>query len=132
VPRRNHSPITVAILGGNPTVGRALELILKDAGYDAQFLNGSFIYKPAELPQKVRLVLLTPGLHSKGRERFLESMANAPANAQIPILELVTGSERARADLHSCVPWPCPMKDLKRAIDAVLLNDSEVEVAAGP
>ena len=41
--QKEHSLITVAILGGNPVVGGSLEVMLKGAGYDARFLNGSFV-----------------------------------------------------------------------------------------
>ncbi len=118
---QNHNPITVAILGGDPVVGRTLELMLKKAGYDARFLNGSFVDEPAELPEEVGLVILTPGLHPKGRERFLDNMGSAPATAKIPVLELVTASDRARADQPGYVLWPCRLKDLKQKIEAALL-----------
>jgi hypothetical protein len=128
--RNHHNSLTVAILGGNPGVGRTLEVMLKGAGYDARYLNGSFIDKPAELPAKVRLVLLTPGLYSKGRERLLNSMMSASVNPKIPILELITASsDGARTDLHNCVLWPCRVEDLKREIEATLLSGSEFKVA---
>ncbi len=61
----DHRPIiVVAVLGGDPVVGRTLELMLEGAGYDARFLNGSFIDKPAELPEEVRIVL-----RARGQER---------------------------------------------------------------
>ena len=47
-----NAPIAVAILGGDPVVGRSLELMLESAGYNARFLNGSFVDKPAELPEE--------------------------------------------------------------------------------
>ncbi len=85
--QNNHNPITVAILGGNPMVGRSLELMLKSAGYDARFLNGSFIDKPAELPEEVGLVILTPGLHRKDRKRFLRERENrSGAATKVPVL----------------------------------------------
>jgi hypothetical protein len=128
VSRRTHTydPITVAILGGDPVVGRTLELMLKSAGYNARFLNGSFVDKPAELPEEVWLVILAPGLNYKGRERFLSSVEDAPATEKVPILELVRASERELAEQPGYVLWPCPAKDLKQCIEAVLLNESQV------
>jgi hypothetical protein len=124
---KNHNPITVAILGGSPVVGRSLEVMLKSAGYDAQFLNGSFIDKPAELPEEVGLVILTPELHYKGRERFLKGRENTSAGTtKIPVLELVTASEKERADQVGYVLWPCRVKDLEREIEVVLLAESRV------
>jgi hypothetical protein len=127
--RQNHNAIatiTVAILGGDPVVGRSLELMLERAGYNARFLNGSFIDKPAELPEEVQLVILTPGLHYKGRERFLKGRENGSAAKKIPVLELVRASERERADQLGYVPWPCRAKDLKQEIETVLLAESRV------
>ncbi len=117
---QTHKPLTVAILGGDPVVGRTLELMLKGAGYDARFLNGSFIDKPAELPEEVRVVILAPGLHPKGREGFLNGMESAPATAKITVLELVRASDRARDDHRGSVLWPCRVQDLKQEIEAAL------------
>jgi hypothetical protein len=129
--RQNHNhnaiaAITVAILGGDPVVGRSLELMLESAGYDARFLNGSFVEKPAEMPEEVRLVILTPGLHYKGRERFVNSMENGSAAKKIPVLELVRASEREQAKQLGYVLWPCRAKDLSQEIEAVLLAGSRV------
>jgi hypothetical protein len=123
---KNHNPIVVAILGGSPVVGRSLEVMLESAGYDARFLNGSFIDKPAELPEEVGLVILTPGLNYKGRERFLNGRENAAATRkQIPVLELVTASERERADQPGYVLWPCQVKDLEWEIEVTLQSVSQ-------
>jgi hypothetical protein len=113
--QKDNVPVTVAILGGNPVVGRTLEVILSGSGYDARFLNGSFIEKPAELPEEVGLVILSPGLHPKGRERFLKGRENGP------VLELISAPKEGRADQPGYVPWPCPVKDLELEIEAVLL-----------
>jgi hypothetical protein len=108
-------------------VGRSLEVMLKSAGCDAQFLNGSFMERPAELPEEVGLVILTPELHYKGRERFLKGRENAAAGTiKIPVLELVSASERARAEQLGYVLWPCRAKDLKQEIEVVVLAESRV------
>jgi hypothetical protein len=112
-------------------VGRSLELMLEGAGYDARFLAGSFVEKPAELAGDVRLVILTPGLHHKGRERFLKGRKNDSAAKKIPILELLRDSDRERADQLGYVLWPCPAKDLKQEIEAVLLAESRVGSRVG-
>lgn len=112
---------TVAILGGDPVVGRSLELMLQITGYNARFLNGSFVDKPAELPEEVRLVILTPGLNSKGRERFLNTMDSTPAAKRVPVLQLVRASEGEPAKQAGYVLWPCRAKELRREIEAVLL-----------
>jgi hypothetical protein len=123
--QKDNVPVTVAILGGSPLVGRTLEVMLKRAGYDARFLNGSFIEKPAELPEEVGLVILTPGLNPKGRERFLRVREETSAvMPMVPVLELISASEKGRADQSGYVPWPCPVKDLELEIETVLLAGS--------
>ena len=100
--------------------------MLKSAGYDARFLNGSFIDKPAELPEEVGLVILTTGLHRKGRKRFLEGREETPAGTpKVPVIELVSGSERERAEQLGYVLWPCPVKDLEREMKAALQSFSQ-------
>ncbi len=121
-----NAPIAVAILGGDPVVGRTLEVMLESAGYNARFLNGSFVDRPAELPEEVRLVILTPGLNHKGRERFLSGMENTPVAKRIPVLELVRASEREQSKHVGYVLWPCRAKDLKQEIEAVLMTGSHV------
>ena len=115
---QTHKLLTVAILGGDPVVGRTLELMLKGAGYDARFLNGAFINRPAELPEEVRIVILAPGLHPKGRECFLNGMESVSATSKITVLELVRASDRARDDRRGSVLWPCRVQDLKQEIEA--------------
>ena len=116
---QDHKPIVVAVLGGDPVVGRALELMLTGGGYDARFLNGSFIDELAELAEEIRLVILAPGLHSKGRKRFLNGTQRAAA--KIPVLELVSASDRARGDgRQGSVSWPCRVRDLRQEIDTAL------------
>ena len=61
--QKDNVPVTVAILGGSPVVGRTLEVILSGSGYDARFLNGFFIEKLAELHVEVGLVILLSGLY---------------------------------------------------------------------
>ncbi len=124
VSHQNKKPITVAILGGDPLVGQALKLLLEGAGYDARFLNGSFIDKPAELPKEVRLVLLMPGLDPKGRKGFLKGLESASTTTKIPVLELVAASDEAGVDRAGVVRWPCRVKDLERQIEAALLEVS--------
>lgn len=123
---QTHNPLTVAILGGDPVVGRTLELMLNGAGYDARFLNGAFIDRPAELPEAVRVVILAPGLHPKAREGFLNGMKSALATAKIAVLELVRASDRALDHRRGSVLWPCRIQDLKQEIEAALPISSGV------
>jgi hypothetical protein len=45
---------------------------------------------------------------------------------RVPVLELVTtasvASQNGREELVGLVPWPCPIEDLEREIEAALLD----------
>lgn len=118
------APIEVAIFGGDPVVGQALKLRLRDIGYRARFLDESFADEPAELLGGAKLVLLGPRLSTRRREVFLRGMKNAPATVGMPILELVvTSLDRAqdgREEAVSLIRWPCPIEELERKIEASL------------
>ncbi len=123
--QQNHDRTTVAILGGDRMVGRALELMLEGAGYDARFLSGSFVDRPAELPEEIQVVILTPGLPPRGLEGFLNGIERASTRERIPVvLKLVSASDRTQDSEQGSVLWPCPLKDLKREIEAALIASS--------
>ncbi len=118
------APIEVAIFGGDPLVGQALKLRLRDIGYRARFLDESFADKPAELLGGAKLVLLGPRLSTRRREVFLSGMKNSPATAGLPILELAVtsldGARDGREEAVGIVPWPCRIEELERKIEASL------------
>jgi hypothetical protein len=114
-------PATIAILGGNPVIGKALEALLASTDYVARFF--------AEYPEgdaeglgeaQVALVLPTP---SSGRQEELIAMIrNTPSTTNLPVIELITTPSE---DGHSTrLPWPCSIEDLQRAIDETLLGNS--------
>jgi hypothetical protein len=109
VTQRNSVPIQIAILGGAPVVGRALELALGSVGYDVRFLHRPLADEPAELLGGVELVLLGPRLRAGDREAFVNFVRSSPAKARIPVLELVTAPYGARAGQENGadpVTWP--------------------------
>jgi hypothetical protein len=125
MPRRESSPIKIAILGGDRLTSRSLEVALRSVGYDAQFLNGSFTDEPAELLEEVRLIILAPRMSIERRKAFLSRVTGSPAIAGVPVLELVTASNASRngrGELVGQVSWPCPTEELKHEIEAALLN----------
>ncbi len=65
-------------------------------------------------------MILGSGLHPEGREGFLSAVRGAPATANMPVLELVTTSDRERAERPGAVRWPCRVNDLKDRIEAAL------------
>jgi DNA-binding response OmpR family regulator len=124
VAQRESSPIKIAILGGDLLVSRSLEVALQGAGYDACYLNGSFTGEQAELPEGVRLVIFAPRMGGERRKAFLSNIRSSAATAGLPVLELATVLEQARAEQEGVdfVAWPCPTEELVRRIEAALLE----------
>lgn len=119
--RREHPPHTkVLITGGDPMVGQAVAALLDTAGYEARFLNGSFFEAPAEQFDGTRLILLGPRLKAERRTALLNKIGSVPAISGIPLLELDTSLRDTRTVPAHLVPWPCPLEDLERKIEAVL------------
>ena len=109
---------TVAILSGDPLVGRALELLLKGAGYDVRLLEEPDASRVEDLLHGTDVLLLDRGLTSGRREDFLGALASTLETATIPVLSLSPGSEGASAEEDRVVPWPCKIEDLVREIEA--------------
>jgi hypothetical protein len=112
---------TVAILGGNPLVGRALELLLESAGYGVRLLEEPEAFEDPDLLAGVDVLLLGRGVSDERREEFLGAMASTLETATIPVLALSPGPAGALAAEDRLVPWPGRVEDLAREIDAVLL-----------
>jgi DNA-binding response OmpR family regulator len=113
--------ITVAILSGNPLVGRVLELLLGSAGYEVRLLEEPEAFEVADLLAGVDVLLLDRGVSDERREDFLGAMASKLETATIPVLALSPGPEGTLAAEDRLVPWPGRVEDLAREIDAVLL-----------
>ena len=112
--------ITVAILSGNPLVGRVLELLLGSAGYEVRLLEEPEAFEVADLLAGVDVLLLDRGVSDERRVDFLGAMASKLETASIPVLALSPGPEGALAAEDRLVPWPTRVEDLAREIDAVL------------
>ena len=110
--------VTVAILSGDPLVGRALELLLEGAGYEVGLLEELDAFRVEDLLQGVDVLLLDRGLSDGRREDFLGALAGTLETATIPVLSLSPGAEGTPAQKDRVVPWPCRMEDLVREIEA--------------
>jgi hypothetical protein len=113
---------TVAILGGDSVVGRALEALLQGLGYDTLLIEESGAGKPEELLRGIQLLLAAPTADIESRERFLVDMRSTPGTAAIPVLTLSTTAKKDMADQPGLVLWPCRMEDLRTEIEAALLT----------
>ena len=112
------SRTTVAILSCDPLIGRALELLLRGAGYEVRLLEEPDAKGVEDLLGGVDVLLLDRGLSNGRREDFLGALASTLETATIPVLSLAPGSEGASAGEDRVVPWPCRIEDLVREIEA--------------
>ncbi len=111
----------VAIFGRDRVVGQALELLLRDGGYDARFVADPVMDKLDELLAEAQLLLFGPTLSTERRESLLDGLRDA-GTANIPVLELITTPARTRDGQGRHVMWPCPTEELLRQIGEVLLS----------
>ena len=119
------NPTTIAVAGGDPLVGQALEVPLLNAGYRVRLLERFSMNDEANPLDGVDLLLLTPRSGDEDRKAILSRLqSSTPASSgKVPVVELVAGSDEARAEEEvRRVLWPCRMKDLRREIEAALAS----------
>ena len=120
----HHRPTTIAILGADTVVENALSLLLGGAGYSTKILEdpSASAANAEEQLVGVDLLLLTPSLREETQEGFLKAIEAAPAAAGVPVLTLSTAPQDELNDLTGMVPWPTPLEDLTRTIEAALVS----------
>jgi DNA-binding response OmpR family regulator len=123
---------TVAILSGNPLVGRVLELLLGSAGYEVRLLHEPEALEVEDLLAGVEALLLDSGVSDERRVDFLGAMASTLETATIPVLALSPGPEGALAQEDRLVPWPGRVEDLAREIEAAVRATEGREPPDGP
>lgn len=121
MPHQTRAVVTVAILGGDPVVGNALELLLHTAGYNTRFLSD--ISPGTTNPQLagVQLVLIAPGGSGERRKKLISLISSTPETAKTPILQLVSSGDTTSRH-GDYLLWPCRLEELKQKIDAALLT----------
>ena len=112
----------VAIVSGDPVVGRALETLLQGGGYGARFLYKLAEDELSELLADSQLLLIAPPLSGE-RWRALQEVMFGPAQVEIAVLELLpaNGGEEP-AQRGGVLFWPCSAEELKRAVDEALIT----------
>ena len=126
--REHHQPPTIAILGADTTVGRALSLLLEGSGYETAPLDSYPTGIVDELLDGADLLLLAPRLDEGVREAFLGAMAKStPQKARMPVIALSTAIEEGLPEKEGVisVPWPCETKVLVERIEAALSVQAE-------
>jgi hypothetical protein len=122
----HHQPTTIAILGADTVVGRALCALLEGSGYHTRPLGAYPTGVVDELLDGAHLLILTPRVDEGVREAFLGAMGKStPQRASMPVIALHTALEEE--DLPEkegviSVPWPCETKVLVERIEAALLD----------
>ena len=114
--------VNVVIVGGDPVIGRALEVLLQAAGYRTWFLSEPVVDKLDELLADSQLLLVAPALRTERRKALLNVVSGPSALVKIPVLELLLPDEgEEHIQGQHVVFWPCSMEELKRAINVALL-----------
>jgi len=123
---------TVAILGADTVVGRALCALLESSGYKTRPLDSYPTGVIDELLEGADLLLLAPRLDAGVRKAFLGAMAKStPQKARMPVIALSTAMEEGlpQKEVVISVPWPCETKVLVERIEAALLDVPEASSA---
>jgi len=128
---RDQPTTTIAILGADTVVGRALCVLLEGSGYGTTPIAAYTIGIVDELLDGAHLLLLTPRLDEGVREAFIGTMGKStPQTAEMPVIALTTAVEESPQDEGvQSVPWPCETKVLVERIEAALLDVPEVSAA---
>ena len=122
--QHHEQPITIAILGSDTVVGRALSLLLEGSGYRTTKINAHSTGVVDELLCGADLLLLAPRLDRGVREAFVGAMGKStPQRASMPVIALSTAEEGGLPEEGVLsVPWPCETKVLVERIEAALLD----------
>ena len=120
--QHDQTTATVALLGADTVVGRALCALLEASGYRTTPLDSHPTGVVDDLLDGADLLLLAPRLNEDARESFLGAMGkNIPQRASMPVIVLSTAVEESPPDQGVIsVPWPCETNVLVNRIEAAL------------
>ena len=129
--REHLQPTTIAILGADTVVGRALCALLESSGYKTRPLDTYPNGVVDELLDGADLLLIAPRLEEGVREAFVGAMGKStPQKADMPVIALSTAVEESpQQEGVQSVPWPCETRVLVERIEAALLEVPEVSAA---
>jgi hypothetical protein len=116
---------TIAILGADTVVGRALSALLEGSGYHTRPLDAYPIGVVDDLLEGAHLLLLTARVDEGVREAFVGAMGKStPQKADMPVIALSTALEEELPEKEGVisVPWPSETKVLVERIEAALLD----------
>jgi len=133
--REHPQPTTIAILGSDTVVGRALCALLESSGYRTRPLDTYPTGVVDELLEGADLLLVAPRLDEGVREAFVGAMGkSAPQRGRMPVIALSTAVEEVLPENEGVisVPWPCETKALVGEIEAALVDVPEVSATYHP
>jgi hypothetical protein len=118
----HHQPATIAILGADTVVGRALCLLLEGSGYRTTLLDAYPTGVVDELLDGAHLLLLVPRLDEGVREAFVGAIGKRdPQKAHMPVISLSSIREEAPpAERVLSVPWPSAIEELVGQVEATM------------
>ena len=122
--RDHDQTTTIAILGADTVVGRALCALLESSGYQSRPLDTYPTGVVDELLEGADLLLIVPRLDSGVREAFVGAMGkSSPQKAEVPVIVLSTAVEENLPEKERVisVPWPSETKVLVERIEETLL-----------
>ncbi len=118
-------PVPVAMVYGDPVVGRALATLIQGLGYDVRPIGQSYLDDPEEarmLLEGVRALVLAPGVGPYLRTDFSELLQRNPSTANIQVVDLNLSSQGGTARADHRLPWPVRTEDLRRHIEDALAD----------
>jgi hypothetical protein len=130
--REHPQPPTIAILGADTVVGRALCALLEGSGYQTRPLDSYPTGVVGELLEGADLLLIAPRMDEGVREAFLGAMGmSTPQKVDMPVIVLSTTVEEDLPEKEGVqsVPWPCETKVLVERIEAALRDVPEASTA---
>ena len=113
---------TIALLGTDTMVGRALSLLLQGEGYEIRMAEAPQAGTPDDLMEGVDLLLIPPDLVQRRFEESLAALRGKRERLGVPVLSLSSAVKEGL--LHEeqvrVVPWPINMEELAREIEGAL------------
>ena len=131
--RQYHQPTTIAILGSDTVVGRALCALLAGSGYRTVPIDSHPTGVVDELLEGADLLLLAPRLDGEAREAFLGAVGkSAPQRTDMPVIALRTALEDDLPEKEGVlrVPWPCETSALVERIEGALAGEGSEDTLA--
>jgi len=127
---REKEKTTIALLGTDTVVDRALLLLLQGEGYEIRMLEAPPMGPPEDLMEGVDLLLISPGLVHERSEESLAVLRGKREMIGVPVLELsslAVGEGFLHGEEVSVVPWPIHIEGLAREIEGALKISTDHE-----